>query len=110
MLNFLPTAYAAEGAAGATNPMGQILMLAIFIGLMYLLLIRPQTKRAKEHRDLVNSINQGDEVITSGGLTGRIKAIEEQFITLTIANNVEVVVQKPAVTSVLPKGTLKNLQ
>ena len=110
MLNFLPTAYAAGGAAGSANPFGQILMLAIFIGLMYLLLIRPQTKRAKEHRDLVNSINQGDEVITSGGLTGRISAIEEQFVTLTIASNVEVVVQKPAVTAVLPKGTLKNLQ
>lgn len=103
-----PAALAAD--APAPNPFGQLVMLAVFIGLMYLLLIRPQSKRQKEHRDLITSLNKDDEVLTSGGITGKIKDINDQFITLVIANNVEVMLQKPAVTAVLPKGTLKNIQ
>jgi len=102
-----PMAMAAD--ASSPNPFGQLVMLAVFIGLMYLLLIRPQSKRQKEHRDLLSSLNKEDEVITSGGITGKIKEINEQFITLVIAQNVEVMLQKPAVTTVLPKGTLKNI-
>lgn len=107
----LPGAQAADSAsAAAGNPFGQLIMLAVFIGLMYFLLIRPQTKRQKEHRDLISSLNAGDEVLTSGGVMGKIIEINEQFITLAIAHNVEIMLQKPAITGVLPKGTLKNLQ
>lgn len=106
----LPGAQAADSAGAAANPFGQLIMLAVFIGLMYFLLIRPQTKRQKEHRDLISSLNTGDEVLTSGGMMGKIIEINEQFITLAIANNVEIMLQKPAITGVLPKGTLKNLQ
>lgn len=104
---FSTVALAQDGPA--PNPFGQLVMLGVFIGLMYLLLIRPQSKRQKEHRELVSNLSKGDEVLTNGGLTGKIVDINEQFITLAIASNVEVMMQKPAVTAILPKGTLTNL-
>jgi preprotein translocase subunit YajC len=75
---------------------------------MYFLLFRPQMKRAKEHRELVAKLQKGDEVITSGGLAGRIEELGDSFVTVEIADKVSIKVQRGAVTAVLPKGTLKS--
>lgn len=83
-------------------------MLAIFFAVFFFLVIRPQMKRAKEHRSMVSALGKGDEVITSGGLAGRIDDVSDSFITVEIADGVRVKVQKQAVTAVLPKGTLKS--
>nr|WP_246065609.1 preprotein translocase subunit YajC [Hydrocarboniclastica marina] len=91
------------------NPMGQIIFFAGFILIFYFLIWRPQSKRAKEHKNLVTSLDKGDEVVTGGGLTGKITKVTDDFIVLQIADNVEVKVQKSAVASALPKGTLKDI-
>jgi preprotein translocase subunit YajC len=77
---------------------------------LYFLMIRPQMKRAKEHKTMIEALQKGDEVITTGGMLGRISKINENYVTLEVADNVEVQVQRPAVQLVLPKGTLKNIQ
>ena len=113
MLDWLiPAAYAQQAGAAAspmqgflTGPLPLLLMIPIF----YFLIIRPQTKRAKEQREMITKMSKGDEVIISGGLAGRITQIGEAYLTLEIADKVEVKVQKSAITTVLPKGSLKNL-
>ena len=88
---------------------GQIIMLAILFGGMYFLMIRPQSKRAKEHSNLLASLAKGDEVVTTGGLVGKVNKVLDQFLILVVADGVEVTVQKQAVTFVLQKGTIKSL-
>ncbi|MGD0466480.1 MAG: preprotein translocase subunit YajC [Gammaproteobacteria bacterium] len=88
---------------------GQIIMIAVLLGGMYFLMIRPQSKRAKEHSNLLSGLVKGDEVVTTGGLVGKINKIVDQFLILIIAEGVEVTVQKQAVSFVLPKGTLKSI-
>jgi preprotein translocase subunit YajC len=84
-----------------------LLLLAGFVVVFYFLLWRPQAKRAKEQRNLIANLAKGDEVAMSGGLLGKITRLDDDFITLAIADNVEVKVQKNAVALVLPKGTLR---
>jgi preprotein translocase subunit YajC len=84
-----------------------LLMVIIFV-VFYLLLIRPQMKRAKEHKKMVETLDKGDEVVTSGGLLGRITEVGDNFVSLEIANGVQVKVQKPAVAALVPKGTMKS--
>lgn len=86
----------------------QILMLLGFVVIFYLLLWRPQAKRAKEHRELISNLAAGDEVVTSGGLMGKVKKLGEDFLVVEIADNVSIKLQKGAVSTVLPKGTLKS--
>ena len=100
------TVYAAEAGQQA-SPMSSILMLIIFGLIFYFMLIRPQSKRAKEHKSMVEALQKGDEVISSGGLAGKITEVDETFIKLKVAENVEVSIQRNAVASVLPKGSLK---
>ena len=88
--------------------MFQILMLVGFIAIFYFLLWRPQQKRAKEHRNLIDNLAKGDEVATSGGVMGRITKVADDVVTMEIADGVQVLVQKPAVAMLLPKGTLKD--
>jgi preprotein translocase subunit YajC len=90
--------------------MSFILMFVIFFVFIYFAIWRPQNKRAKEQRNLLSSLAKGDEVITAGGLLGRLAKITDQYITLSIANNVEITMQKSAIVSVLPKGTLKSIE
>ena len=78
-------------------------------GIFYFLLIRPQQKKAKEHKNMIGELGKGDEVITNGGLVAKITAVDDNFLTCTIAENVEVKIQRHAVASVLPKGTIKSL-
>lgn len=109
-LLFFSTAYAEASGAPVTqggSPWTTIIMLVVFFIIFYFLLIRPQAKRAKEHRAMLSHLVQGDEVVTSGGLAGKIFEIEETFLILEIATNVKVRIQKGSIGSVLPKGTLK---
>lgn len=85
---------------------GLILPVALF-GIFYFLVIRPQNKRQKEHQTLVDSIKIGDEVMTSGGILGKVNRITEQYIALEINNNAEILLQRTSISKVLPKGTLK---
>ncbi len=75
---------------------------------MYFMLIRPQQKRVKDHRNMVQSLAKGDEVVTNGGTLGRITHVGEQFLTLEIAEGVSIKVQKTAISAVMPKGTIKG--
>lgn len=105
-------AWAATGGGGGGahhgNPILQFLPLIVLLVLFYFLLIRPQMKRAKETRQMISSLSKGDEVVTSGGVAGRIIEVGENFLEIEIADGVTVKVQRQSVSSVLPKGTLKN--
>lgn len=101
-------AQASAPAAGAGGMMGSLLFPILLIAIMYFLMIRPQMKRAKEHRGMLDKLAVGDEVITSGGIAGNVRNIGESFITVEVAQGVEVRVQKAAIANVLPKGTLKS--
>ena len=103
----ISNAYANAAPAGP-DPMFQILMLVGFIAIFYFLLWRPQQKRAKEHRNLIDNLAKGDEVATSGGVMGRLTKVADDVVTMEIADGVKVLVQKPAVAMLLPKGTLKD--
>ena len=104
----IPAAYA-QGGPPAPNPIVTFLPLIVAIPVIYFLMIRPQQKRTREMRDMLGKLSKGDEVAITGGLAGRVTAIGEVYLTLEIADNVQVKVQKAAVASVLPKGTLKAL-
>ena len=106
---FISSAYAQAAApAAAPNPLMSFLPLVILFGIFYFMLIRPQMKRAKEQRAMISALNKGDEVLTNGGLLGRIDEIGEQIISLEIAAGVTVKLRRDAVSAVLPKGTLKS--
>jgi preprotein translocase subunit YajC len=106
---FIPEAMAAEGAEVAGTSFEPFIMLAIFAAVFYFLIWRPQSKRNKEHKSLIENLGKGDEVSTSGGLVGKITKVEENFVVMEVANNVELTVQKQAVLNVLPKGTLSSM-
>ncbi len=99
----------AEGAApaGDFEIMGLLPLLLIFV-IFYFLLLRPQIKRSKEHRTMVAALAKGDEVVTSGGVLGKITSVDESFVGLDIANGLEIKVQRSAVSSLMPKGTMKG--
>lgn len=102
-------AYAQAAPAGGSGFESMILLVAMF-AIMYFLLIRPQMKRAKEQRAMVEALQKGDEVVAAGGLIGRISKLSDQYVTLEVAPNTEIVMQRAAVQVVLPKGTLKTVQ
>jgi preprotein translocase subunit YajC len=102
-------AYAQASGGGEPGFIG-FLPIIIMFALLYFLMIRPQMKRAKEAKAMVEALQKGDEVVTSGGLVGRITKLGEQYVTLEIAPNTEIVVQRSAVQVPLPKGTIKSLQ
>lgn len=109
-MSFLISDALAEGAAAATPEAGFagfIPLIVIFV-LFYFLLIRPQTKRAKEHKKMTESLAKGDEVLTNGGIIGTVADLNETFITLEVADGVKLKVQRQAVASLMPKGTLKS--
>ena len=103
-------AQAAPAAGGdpTSGLMGMLPIILMFV-VLWFLMIRPQMKRAKEHKAMVEAMQKGDEVLTNGGIAGRITKVGENYIGLEIAENVEISVQKNAVTAILPKGTLKKL-
>lgn len=110
-LDFLiPVAHAQTAAAPASPGFGiqGILLPILMIVVMYFLMIRPQMKRQKEHRAMLDKLAKGDEVITSGGIAGTVAAIGESFVTVEVASGVQLRVQRAAIANVLPKGTLKS--
>ena len=103
---FAQAAPAGGGDAGMMN----ILFIVLMFVIIYFLMIRPQMKRAKEQRQMIEALQKGDEVITAGGVLGRISKMGEAYVTIEIAPNTEISVRKAAVQTVLPKGTLKSIQ
>ena len=102
----------AQTAAASSDPSGgfmQLLPMILMFVVLWFLMVRPQMKKAKEHKALIAAIAKGDEVVTSGGLIGKVVKVGENYVTLEIAEGTEVVVQKPSIGLVLPKGTLKSL-
>ena len=109
MLDFILSPAYAQQAAQQPNPLIQFAPLVVLVILFYFMLIRPQMKRAKETKQMLGALAKGDEAVTTGGLAGKIVSIGENYISLEVADNVSIKVQKGAISSVLPKGTLKNL-
>ncbi|MGN2246394.1 preprotein translocase subunit YajC [Frateuria sp. GZRR35] len=98
----------AAPAAAPGNPLFSFLPLIALFVIFYFLMIRPQMKRQKEHRTMVSALAKGDEVVSNGGIAGRVDEVGESFLTVEIAPNVKIKLQKGAISQVLPKGTLKS--
>ena len=86
-----------------------MMMTGVFILFMYFVMWRPQSKRAKEHRNLISSLAKGDEVVTAGGILGKIAKVSDVYVVLSLTDNVEITLQKSSISNVLPKGTLKSI-
>jgi preprotein translocase subunit YajC len=108
---FLQSAFAADTASTQSQGGGisLIIMTAVFILFMYFVMWRPQSRRAREHKDLINGLAKGDEVVTSGGILGRISKMTDNYIVLALTDNVEITIQKNSIVNALPKGTLKSI-
>jgi len=106
----ISNAYAqTAAAAGPMDSVMQFLPIILMFAVLYFLMVRPQMKKAKEHKALIDGLGKGDEIVTQGGMAGRITKVGDDFISVEIAEKVEIQIQKPAIAMVLPKGTLKNL-
>ena len=103
---FAQTAPAAA-ASSTESTLFSLLPLVLMFVVLYFIMIRPQMKRQKEHKAMIEAIAKGDEVVTAGGLLGKVNKLGESFVGLEVAGNVEVQVQRTAITQVLPKGTIK---
>jgi preprotein translocase subunit YajC len=110
---FISNAFAqAAPAAANTGLMGNLstfLPLILMFVVMYFLMIRPQQKRAKEQKAMMDALAKGDEIVTAGGILGKVSKVNDTYVTVEVAANTEVVVQKHSITTLLPKGTLKSL-
>jgi preprotein translocase subunit YajC len=106
----ISNAYAQAAAPGGESGFIGFLPIIIMFVLLYFLMIRPQMKRAKEQKSMIEALQKGDEVIAAGGLVGRITRLTDQYATIEIAPETEVTVQRAAVQTPLPKGTIKSLQ
>ncbi|OGV26016.1 MAG: preprotein translocase subunit YajC [Legionellales bacterium RIFCSPHIGHO2_12_FULL_37_14] len=109
MAFFISNAYASTAHPAQGDGMYSIFMIAIIFVLFYFMLIRPQNQRLKTQRQMLEALKKGDEVVIGGGIMGRITQINDQHIKLLITENCEISVQRQAVSSVLPKGTLKTI-
>ena len=111
MNSIIPEAYAQSAGAAASGPLGQyapLLMMGLFIVIFYFLLIRPQQKKAKEHQAMLAKLAAADEVVTAGGILGKVIEVGDSFVTVEIADGVRIKVQRVQVTQLVPKGTLKS--
>lgn len=109
---FMSNAYAADApAAGAGGTMELVIMLVIFGLIFYFMIFRPQSKRVKEHKSLMSSLSKGDEVLTSGGILGKIAKIsdENDYVLLALNDTNEITIKKDYIAAVLPKGSIKSL-
>jgi preprotein translocase subunit YajC len=104
----IQSAWAENAPPHANAGLFNIVMMIVLFAVFYFLLIRPQTKRVKEHKKMVDALAKGDEVITNGGLLGKITHLGDNFVVIEVAQNIEVKVQRQAVATVMPKGTMKN--
>jgi preprotein translocase subunit YajC len=104
---FISNAYA-QGAESAAGGLMSFLPIILMFVVLYFLMIRPQMKRQKETRAMIEALAKGDEVVTAGGLLGKVTKVNDGYVTLEIAENTEIVIQKSAVSTLLPKGSIKN--
>jgi preprotein translocase subunit YajC len=105
---FMSDAWAQTAGGTAGGGFESIFLIIAMFAVLYFLMIRPQMKRAKEHKAMVEALQKGDEVVTAGGLLGKITRVGDSYVSVEIANNVEIQVQRAAVQTVLPKGTMKS--
>ena len=109
----IPAAYAdAAAPAAVAGPAGsgfEWVFLIGFVVIFYLMIWRPQAKRAKEHKNLIGGLQKGDEVVTSGGIAGKVVKVSDEFVVIEVSDTVELKMQKGAIAAALPKGTLKAI-
>lgn len=107
---FISNAYAQSATESAlgSNLTGMLPIILMFV-VMYFLMIRPQQKRAKEQKAMMDALAKGDEVVTAGGILGKVSKVSDVYVTLEVATGTDIVVQKSAISTLLPKGTLKGL-
>jgi len=106
---FISNAYAQAAAGGVESSLTSFLPIILMFVVLYFLMIRPQMKRQKEQKAMMDALAKGDEVVTAGGVLGRVIKVADNYVTLEIAAGTEIVVQKASVTTLLPKGTIKAL-
>ena len=104
---FISNAMAAD-ASPQGGGLQLVFMIALFFGIMYFMIIRPQSKKAKEHASLLDALSKGDEVVTNGGILGKIVKLGDNFIELKISDSSNMKIQRHAISSVMPKGTMKG--
>lgn len=105
---FISDAMAAGEAAPQGGGLQLVFMILIFFAIMYFMIIRPQQKKAKEHNNMLEALSKGDEIVTSGGILGKVTSIGENFVEIRVSDSTTLKVQKHAIASVLPKGTMKS--
>ncbi|NBR29917.1 MAG: preprotein translocase subunit YajC [Betaproteobacteria bacterium] len=106
---FIKEAWAQAGAPPGGDLWSMLPIILMFV-VLYFLMIRPQMKRAKEHKAMIDALQKGDEVVAAGGIAGSVTKVGDNYVTVRIAENVEIRVQRPAIQVVLPKGTLKTIE
>lgn len=107
---FISQAWAQAAGSPQGGGIESMLLIVLMFGVLYFLMIRPQMKRAKEHKAMIEALQKGDEVVSGGGILGRVSKLNESYVTLEVAQGVEMTLQRSAVQVVLPKGTIKNIQ
>jgi len=107
-VSFISNAFA-QGAGGAESNLMSFLPLILMFAVLYFIMIRPQMKRQKEHRNMLAAMAKGDEVITSGGIVGKVTKVTDAYVGVEISEGTEITVQKSSVSTILPKGTIKSL-
>jgi len=107
-VSFISNAFA-QGAGGAQSNLMSFLPLILMFAVLYFIMIRPQMKRQKEHRNMLAAMAKGDEVITSGGIVGKVTKVSDAYVGVEVADGTEITVQKSSVSTILPKGTIKSL-
>ena len=106
---FISNAYAQTALGGTTGSLMSFLPIVLMFVVLYFLMIRPQMKRQKEQKTMIDALSKGDEVVTAGGILGKISKVSDAYLTIEVANATEIVVQRASVTMLLPKGTIKSL-
>lgn len=105
---FISNAYAEGAGSPAGGGLEMLLMMGVFFAIMYFMIIRPQQKRAKEHKNMLEALGKGDEIVTGGGLLGKITSIGDNFVEIEVASNTQVKIQRQSIATVMPKGTMKG--
>ena len=106
---FIETAAAEAAAPAGGDPSSLLIMMVVFAAVFYFMIWRPQAKRTKDHKNLMEALSKGDEIVTNGGVVGKLAKVGDDFVTVTIAEGVDMHFQKGAIASVLPKGTIKSI-
>ena len=105
---FISDAMAQAGGGAQGNPYSSLIFIVVIFAVFYFMLIRPQVKRQKQHKSMVDALSKGDEVVTTGGLLGKVTEVGDSFVDLKLSDNVTVKLQKHAIATVVPKGTIKD--